>query len=390
MITSNASFSYSNEHTSEERFALKLTKKNVEDDEIGIFGAEKYFKGVIDEELIRTSKVVHNRSNQPQEPCPPPKPKTPSSVRSESSWNSRRGLLISNNNNDRGKKTSVKSLLTSLGFNCNDKASVEINDKKVHVKEPMKQPVKGGDLVQTTKALSSKRVDEDVQAKKFEVDEMNFTFPVLNSSMMEVEQDRKKSFSLERKLNMLKWDGVTPKAENIDLSRNGGQNDTGSDASSDLFEIESFSTNENNMFLAHQAMENNGYAPSEVSVDWSVATASVADFSTADDLMTSRTVKGVGMLLGCKSHKAVRVSGDEYHGEKAAVMMGPAKREWCRRLDSVTPLAKIQADNKLIGVASDLYRGQNRFSTTHSIHGTHSMHASHHLCMSQKPSSISH
>lgn len=321
MIASDASFSYSNGHTNkEERFVLKLTKKKVEDDELGIFGAEKYFKGVIDEELLRTSKGAHYHSNQPQEKhqetCPTPKPKTPSSINSESSWNSRRGLLISNNGNDHRKKNSVKSLLTTLGCNCNDKASVEINDKKVHVKEPVKQPIKepvkqpakGGDMDQKTKPSSNKRTDEDVLGKKFEVNEMNFTFPVLNSTMADakhsklpdVNQQGKKSFSFERKLNMLNWDGMTSRAEIMDLSRIGGQDDTGSDASSDLFELESLSTNENNSFLARQAMENNVYAPSEASVDWSVVTASVADFSTSEDLMVSQTVKGPGFFQGVK------------------------------------------------------------------------------------------
>lgn len=397
-----SSFEYSNGCTTEERYMLKLTrpqigmKKKVEEDELGIFGAEKYFKGVIDEDLLRASnnKSVHvhaydhNHSIRPHEEHEElyqgNKPKTPPSVRSESSWNSRKGLLVSNGN-DRRKKNGVKSLLASLGCNCNDQESVKITDKKVNVKEAVKQPVKVGDLVPKRKPLSSTWVDEDVNIKR----EDCFTFPVMNSSMADVkhpelpEEERgregKKSFTLDRKLTMLNWGGVTPKAENIDISRNGGQNDTGSDASSDLFEIESFSTNENNSFLARQAVDKmNDYAPSEVSIDWSVVTASVADYSTPDDLIVSRTVSG------CKSHKAVRVSSDEQRmaggGEKAAVMVVPARREWCRRLNSITPVAKIQADNKLIGAGS-VSIGQNRFDTTRSIPFTHSTHASHQLYM---------
>nr|XP_043607577.1 protein PHYTOCHROME KINASE SUBSTRATE 1-like [Erigeron canadensis] len=407
MIASKASLTYTNGHTNEERFMLKLTKKKVEDDELGIFGAEKYFKGVLDEEPQRASNGSHYHpdpnSNQPQEKHESHieyKQKTPSSVRSESSWNSRRGLLVSNNGNDHRKKKSVKSLLVSLGCNCNDEDSIDITDKIVHVKEPVKQPVKGGDIGPKVKSLSNKRAENDVHAKKFEANEVNFTFPVLSMKdvkhpvLPEIQQAAKKSFSLERKLKMLNWDGVTPRAENLDVSRNGLQNDTASDTSSDLFEIESFSTNENNSFFAKQTTENINYAPSEVSVDWSVVTASAADFSTSDDFIVPRTFKSSGILSGCKSHKAVRVSGDEYSMaggiEKALIMTGPSSQERCRRLDSVTPLAKIQADTKLIGVGSDLHRSQNGFCTTRPIPGTHSVHASHHLYMSKKTSGINH
>lgn len=371
------SFSYLNAHTTQDTFMLKLAhpqtsmKKKLEDDELGIFGAEKYFKGVIDEELLRTPGA-HYRLNQPQEkheePSPLPKTNRAPSVRSESSYNSRKGLLVSNGNgNDHRKKKSVKSLLASLGCSCNDKDSVKITHKKV--------PTKDGDLVQNRNSLSSRWIDGDVNIKKDDC----FTFPVLNTELVpEIKQEggKGKLFSLERKLTMLNWDGVTPRAEVLDVSRNGGQNDTGSDASSDLFELESFSTHENNSFLEKQALDSNdgrlsnvnGYAPSEASVDWSVVTASAADFSNPEDLRVSRTAKvgsGSGILSGCKSLKAVRVSGDEQ--EKGAVLVGPNRREWCRRLDTATPIAKIQADTKLIGMGPNSLRGQNGRSFPGSI-----------------------
>lgn len=439
----DASFSYLNNN--QQHFTIKLAqsprKTNLQDDEIGIFGAEKYFTGAIDDDhLLLTTSNNNHPAHPPQQkhqpPCPSPKQKTPS-VRSESSWNSRKGLLATTTTtNDHRKKNCVKSLLATLGCNCNDKDSVNVTENKFYIKEPVKHPVKASDLPQNTKSLSSRWADEDVHGNN----EMNikredcFTFPVLNSSMPDgnhpqlpqVEREKKittrensnssevfgspvlekgkKSFSLERKLNMLNWDGVTPRAEVMDISRNGGHNDAASDASSDLFEIESFSTNENNSFLAKQASENNdarpsnanGYAPSEASVDWSVVTASVADFSTVEDSTViqrvkagadTERVKGSGILSGCKNLKAVRVSGDEHcmtdGGEKAAVMVAPTMREWCRRLESVTPITKIQADTKLVGAGSDTHRGQNGFGTARSIPRMHSTHASHHLYIQQ-------
>ncbi|KAJ0721067.1 putative protein PHYTOCHROME KINASE SUBSTRATE [Helianthus annuus] len=227
MIALDASCSYSNEDATKECFVPKLTKKHLEDDGLGIFEAEKYFKGVTD---------VHHQINQSRDkhedqPCALPKLKAMSSARSESSWNSRRGLLVSNGTNHR-KKISFKSLLASIGCNCNDKDSIKIKE--------FKQPVKGGGGLNPSTA-----------------DAKHFRIPKLP----EVDREH------------------IAKGEILEVFRNGGQDDTGSDASSDLFEIENFSANEDyNSFLARQATENNEYALSEASVEWSVVTASVADF----------------------------------------------------------------------------------------------------------------
>ncbi|KAL4586829.1 hypothetical protein LXL04_011473 [Taraxacum kok-saghyz] len=398
----DASFSsYMNENNPT---VLKLTpikpKKKVEDGEIGIFGAEKYFKGAMDEQLPtpRTSQIInptgtshHPKENQIQNHEEPPKLKTGSatpSVRSESSWNSRSGLLVNNYNRripryQKEKTSSVKSLLASIGCNCNDNASVKIVEKKVLVKELSKPPAK----------LAGGFTDNKMGTKK----EDSFMFPILNtfptaktgapemeeSDITHVKTRRnsseafgspvlekgKKSFSLERKLTMLNWDGVTPRAENI-----GENNDAASDASSDLFEIESFSTNGNNSFLARQVSNGrssnatNGYAPSEASIAWSVVTASVAGFSITsdyeDNTPTSRTshnmermIKGTGILSGCTNHKSVRVAGERLvvsGGNKPAVTGSAAAKERCR-LDSVGTIMKFQTENKPTRGSHHLY-----------------------------------
>ncbi|KAJ9563781.1 hypothetical protein OSB04_008941 [Centaurea solstitialis] len=385
---------------------LKLTqpsKKNVEDEEIGIFGAEKYFKGAMDEELPRTPQPVKPENNDPKdpelkdEPNNPSKPKAESgtpSVRSESSWNSRSGLLANNGGNRivhrsrREKGRTVKSLLASLGCNCNDKASVTITENRVHVAKP---PAKAGGF---NDSMNKKRED-------------CFAFPVLNTRLAvktaipeeEVEGDvnvarvrtrrnssevfgspvlekGKKSFSLERKLTMLNWDGVTPKAENIDISNNAEGNDAASDASSDLFEIESFSTNGNNTFLGRQVSNGrsssattipNGYASSEASIAWSVVTASVAGFSIVSDYEDTRMfkthnvermIKGGGMLSGCNSHKSVRVAGEHLvvsGSEKAGVTGGTTAAKERFRLDCAVPVVKFQAETKTMSSHSPHY-----------------------------------
>ncbi|KAI5419993.1 hypothetical protein KIW84_043965 [Lathyrus oleraceus] len=102
--------------------------------------------------------------------------------------------------------------------------------------------------------------------------------------------------------------------------------DDGSDASSDLFEIESLKEKSSNNFLNRRTSDaaSTCYAASEASVEWSVVTASAAVMSDCEDQMSEFTVRSPikapreiprrrpGMLLGCKSHKAVRVAGDAF------------------------------------------------------------------------------
>ncbi|MED6121643.1 hypothetical protein PIB30_032184 [Stylosanthes scabra] len=162
-----------------------------------------------------------------------------------------------------------------------------------------------------------------------------------------------KSLSFDKKLRIPKRmeDIIDHHNHNHFSRRNSGSNfnDAASDASSDLFEIESIKgggsgQNNNNSFLARQARSSSdaaagcgsppGYAPSEASIEWSVITASAAVMSDCDDQMSEVTVRspirvvpvaaastqrrrshggGAGMLLGgCKSHKAVRVAGDAF------------------------------------------------------------------------------
>lgn len=424
-------------------------KKKVEDGEIGIFGAEKYFTEAIDEE----NSVIPNKGNKPSSTCQQERdelvvdespvkhktqPGTPS-VRSEASWNSRSALLQTNPRNQHRKEvnkvSNVKSFLAVLGCNCNGKNSVEVSEKNcedrvIHSKEITK-PVKAGDLVvRTTKSLSSRWAEEEIQSKKLDPNskrEDGFSFPVISSKAgdqavkIQLQEEKeiirnslevfgspimekaKKSFSLERKLTMLNWDGVTPRVQDIEIppNQNGMYNDTESDASSDLFEIESFSTN-GNPFPGRHAPEamsraSNGYAPSEASIDWSVATASAADASVISDYKEIRngTVKSSSMiawsmnidhktgkevvqkrapsiLSGCKSLKSVRVAGDEYRTttstDQRAAVGSPRGR---LRLESGTPITKFQAETKLTGFDSRS-RGQNGFGTrSHSPHTSH-------------------
>ncbi|KAL8218792.1 hypothetical protein R6Q57_022165 [Mikania cordata] len=287
-----SSCSNSNMDTTKESFMPKIIKKkNVEDDddEFGVFGAEKYFKGLTS---ASNDNGLHRHRNRSHEERLSDS-KTMSSVRSDSSWNSRRGLLVS----DFGKKTSL--IKRWLDCNCNDKDSVKIKDAK--------QPVKGGGLGHKTKSFSSRWADHHKHVNSIREDP--FIFPVTaitdakRTKQPEFEQKlkgKKKSFSVNE---------AAPKTEN------GREIDTGSDASSDLFEIESFLTNENNSFLDRQTIKNNMNAPSEASVNRGVVTLGVSDPGHPFQDVTDATKKGIlseRRVSRCTSLNALRVSGDEH------------------------------------------------------------------------------
>ncbi|KAK4350275.1 hypothetical protein RND71_029588 [Anisodus tanguticus] len=149
--------------------------------------------------------------------------------------------------------------------------------------------------------------------------------------------------NLDRKLSMLTWDAI-PKSQNLPTTTNGSSmacDDMASDASSDLFEIENISGSGYGLvdvqtsgdYMSSSCMSpTTEYAPSKASIEWSVVTASAADYlSVISDYdeknfgiggytssrnaanRTTRNKNPVGKevqktrpstrLLGCKSHK---------------------------------------------------------------------------------------
>nr|GMC75768.1 protein PHYTOCHROME KINASE SUBSTRATE 3-like [Ipomoea batatas] len=145
--------------------------------------------------------------------------------------------------------------------------------------------------------------------------------------------------NLERKLSMLTWDAIPNTPQNINppiaTISNTICDDRASDASSDLFEIEDISSTTGHGYGACRAAGYTSgcsspthYAPSEASIQWSVVTASAADYSSdycdenikcnstvvpravakANNIATAKSsLKGrsSGGLLGCNSYKAV-------------------------------------------------------------------------------------
>ncbi|KAK6922027.1 hypothetical protein RJ641_012534, partial [Dillenia turbinata] len=416
------------------------TKQMTEDGEIGIFGAEKYFNGIIDEETPRSM----NKSGRgplyrkeegisTEQVKPKVQPGTPS-VRSESSWNSQSALLQAIVRNPSRKKASKvntrKSFLASLGCNCacSDKNSVktcdyngEVHSSKsaVHGKAAPKESDKTSSSptssVKTTNAHMDSWVKEDLHCQKLDKSGIGirredcFSFPVLNSGVAKVPiklqppeeereeqacnsievfgspiwEKRNKNIGIDKSLTMT-WDAI-PRTEDFKIPQTSigvTNTDVESDASSDLFEIESLSCN-TNPYLTRQASDGMSscvtptcYEPSEASIQWSVVTASAADFSATSDtddqrssitaihnrnsaakIATDREIQRArpGILLGCKSYKAVRVASNARKpNEKAKI--DPRKYQTS---DSFPSMTRFQAEAKGQGDQCMLLRRQD-------------------------------
>ncbi|KAL4574211.1 hypothetical protein LXL04_021037 [Taraxacum kok-saghyz] len=370
-------------------------RKKSEDEEIGVFGAEKYFTEEIEDgdnkngrRFLHTTNLgsmMYQKTETIEElnRCISAKQTTDDlnmhtpSVRSNVSCNSRSGLLPrmmqAPGKSQKGSKS--KLFLARFGCNCIDKKSTQINEKK---------------FIQA-KGISNKKTDL-LSSKLAEKNTRNdyFSFPVLNSNEHspnwssnsksgnlagKIQGDKNVGrFSLGKKLTLLNdWDVEIPTEDEMYIPSNGMYNDdVDSDSSSDLFEIESFSTTGNSSFLPHRASESDCYAPSEVSIQWSVVTASAADFSVASDNEEVRTGVGgwrnpgrkdevtdhndeqkkrPGILYGCTDHKAVRVSGGEYKVGKG----GPRGR-------------RRSADCMAVG---SMFRGVNNFNRFDPIRGNY-------------------
>lgn len=445
-----------------------LARKKVEDGEIGVFGAEKYFNGGMDKGKPSIACTIREMNNEKPvaaagtdgarrsmhrneegagfDPIKPKiEPRTPSMVsessfiRSVSSWESQSALLTSvprNPYRNNTKMTSRKSLLASLRSkcSCSDKNSVEtdqhIPEKYVHGGAITKQSLQIGpeviDIAQINKRRSEFSRREAMHRKKFNDSgiglqrEKCFAFPIPSSGNQDIKlqfgegdeliKPRKsieifgspvlekghKCLSLERRLTMLSWEATT-RVEDAGIS-----NDTEieSDASSDLFEIESLSSRVA-PFLARQESDNMSgcitpttcYAPSEASIEWSVVTGSVADYSVMSDWdelrppsvtsssyykpvvtapamkNTSKDVKrrNPGILSGCKNDKAVRVAGDAYMQNDNKVISDGRGRHETSSAGTFVPLGRTRFE---VGATVNGYGSQSSFSRSHSEHAS--------------------
>ncbi|OMO82430.1 hypothetical protein COLO4_23006 [Corchorus olitorius] len=402
-------------------------RKKEEDGEIGVFGAERYFNGGIDHvhvhspspRLARNIIEAKKLEFVKDEPIKPVIHQGTPSVRSESSWNSQKALLQSVLRNSPRRKphkagNGKSNFFSGLDFcrcYCSDRNSLDIEEVQVgeisFKRPPNGKPATSKGSVDVKKPTATEPwIKEDI-----------FTFPTTSPSVGSIRPvkvplqgdvdeigrkslevfgspvigRRNKSLNLERKLKMLSWDksNKTPKATEEITDHN-----SDSDASSDLFEIESLTGGKtNNPFLARQASDaaasgcvtpTTCYAPSEASIEWSVVTASAADhfsvMSDYDERRPSTTTipspiktfptkeihqrRRSGGLLGCTSQKAVDVAGDEYKMNENKASFDPRMR---RVSDSYIPATRFRPEIKL----ADFETAQTPQILAHSPQSSH-------------------
>ncbi|CAN4088473.1 unnamed protein product [Withania somnifera] len=338
-----------------QQLPFQLEQSKSKDGEISIFGADKYFNmqldcgaaspagvkywGRLKEGTVDLPHLKHNAQSG-----------TPSICSESSSWNNQNVLLQNLPRNvyqpKQKRMTRMRFLPTfSCQGPCLDKKAVYVNESiglgflEPGSKHGLRSPF----------ALNSGPCVSEVQTlwndHNQSIEEQRKSLEVFGSSKM-----RKGDIAgnLERKLSMLTWDAI-PKAQSLLTTTNESStvcDDMDSDASSDLFEIENMSTGEYGLVTAQTSGDyisgscmspTTQYAPSEASIEWSVVTASAADYSSIisdydeknfcfrgyassrnaankttktknlEGKEVQKTRSGTG-FLGCKSQKAVNVA----------------------------------------------------------------------------------
>lgn len=349
-----------------------MKKTTSAEEEIGVFRAERYYGMKLEDD---NTKVVENcGGNQAKKKERRPdvqymrqksRSGTPS-VTSESSWNSQPALFpsfLKNSSQNIQNKTKGRSLLVNLTCNryCSDKKSILVHrnfyeQKGLQGSDVRKEASKNeqipvimdGRMKFQTATLVKHKPKSSISGGSTREEEL--VFPISSSQLQSFakikDEDPRKSIevfgsnkldkkdlvakNLERKLSVLKWDAI-PKAKATQTAPRSDQmiEDIGSDASSDLFEIENISGSNGKPFTRETSdvisSSMTAYEPSEASIEWSAVTASAADFSSAADYdekkVTAKPKATVdkdlqkshpGGLLGCKSHKTVSIAETAY------------------------------------------------------------------------------
>lgn len=355
---------------------LHFRKNKAEEGEIDVFSADKYFNG--EDELnttTRSGRKHHHHHHQYgkhhiKDVVIVNQPRTPSNHSESSSWHSQSALLRRGQRilPPRGSIGSRKVEGKRLFFpccSCSDKNSVDV---EVEVEgEPVMNHYQG-----------KKDVNLETSDPFFFPPLSEITKKVHLGNEEEEDERRRKSLEVfgcgelddhgivERRLHMLSWDAIgvptsVPPSESY--------KDTESDASSDLFEIEvGAGPTRCPSDVGPVTLTKTCYAPSEASIEWSVVTASAADFSTVSDaedrrsgmtsvsrsknmapkkMNPSSNSKMSGILLGCKSQKAVRVAGEVHRTPSGREKFERERRQ--RYSDSFSAMTRFQAEAKVAG-----------------------------------------
>ncbi|XP_073128301.1 protein PHYTOCHROME KINASE SUBSTRATE 3-like isoform X2 [Henckelia pumila] len=332
------------------------------DGEISVFGADRYFNMKL-EHQAGSPKLDFKNKMMTDIPFlgPNARLRTPSLCSEASSWNSKGALFQSLPRVEaKQKKTLGRRIFARFGCPgpCFHRKDVFINQMVAdgaayYGSKPTRT---GSERVDTLAFIPPppNLVTQDTSAAKKQLqilEESRRSIEVFGSgSAASLKGDV--ATHMERKLSMLTWDAI-PKgaagqnhrsASSTVIGHSTFCDDMASDASSDLFEIENIS---GSIYLPqttdHDQMSScmspiSHYAPSEASIQWSVVTASAADFSSVlsfndercvdvvEDVLAKniasstgssktrgcepKTRSGGGGILRCKNYKAVEVAED--------------------------------------------------------------------------------
>ncbi|EEF52171.1 Phytochrome kinase substrate, putative [Ricinus communis] len=363
---------------------INLEKPKAEEGEISVFGAEKYFNMRIEDDQTPRSihdnggnKFAHehpieNRSVDLHRMKSKGRLGTPS-VSSESSWNSQTALLPSTRRNlahTGQKKVNERWFFPGpqvAGMSDGRKQPQSRLAKDDQFRSPSFEkknigPKREDYLVLPTVNSGVQNLQiQNLQKLKFLEEDPRKSLEVFGSHTIKKEEI---ATNLERKLSVLTWDAIPfPKAQNLPSNSASSQiyEDGESDVSSDLFEIENISCSTQPIFSKQTSDGMSGcmtpasrYEPSETSIEWSVVTASAADFSFVSDyderkpadrtgLTSTPRIRRPNSLLGCKNHKAVEVAETGYRrNEKGKPRLHHQHR---RSLDAMQVM-KLPGDSK--------------------------------------------
>lgn len=331
---------------------LGRSKKN--EPEFSVFAADKYFNDTR-KEHSNASKYEPEKEKGVDIHLLQQKirPKTPSISSEASSWNSQSVLLQSlprNTSQTKHRKGFGMKHFPFFGCpgSCSEKKAVYVNKSvdygilhDIQQSQPEPKMVEQFSFPVLNSGIANLKVDKQFKDEEVQVDPRN-SIEVFGSTKAKKRDNI--AINMERKLSILTWDAI-PKVQSLVTTSFGSSalcDDMASDASSDLFEIENISGIDHAVLSRQESCKTScmspttQYAPSEASIQWSVVTASAADFSSvvSDYEDASVSVKGrmipghvrnknncpkkVDMkeppksgsskLLGCRNHKAVRVA----------------------------------------------------------------------------------
>ncbi|KAJ0987411.1 hypothetical protein J5N97_005767 [Dioscorea zingiberensis] len=303
---------------------ISIGKGRTEAGELDIFRAEKYFSGVMDDDsktpIIPSERARRSSFKKDGKMIVSLKSRsgTESSC-SETSANSRNTLLCDHRKKPAAscselKRNNSKKFLRVFRCSCAGKDATKVDKEEVYPQN------------YKTEMLTERIV---LGFKREGVPIGPFGSPFVEKAF--VGSNRRKSSPFSTSAGVAAAAGGGGGGDNDDLR---------SESSSDLFEIESLSINVHPLFIPEPS-----YEPSEASIEWSVATASVGHDDRKSEPIMKKAPKShkPALLLGCVNNKAVSVTTEIYEKPERVNSGRPDRFD----LETLPPVARYHASQAI-------------------------------------------